>query len=309
MSITAGSLIINVRDQIPDAVYVNGQAEADGNGKFRAQTLYRWLDEGARMMVQRTGWTIDDWWPFPQRPNQPSYVIDPRYHRLEAAFANQWPCNTLDLNEADAIWPNSMVTASQSLWAYVRRLSDHLEVGFWPVPALTEPTPTLSGNIGASGSDPILLSSVTNFLSYGYVTIDAEVIRYQKTQTSPAGIAVVTRGEAGTAPAAHASGATVQHCGLWIKGQRSPNQITGSATVVEIPMGWIMHLEGYVLARCRSVQGRGQEAQAAMQGFEQACANINADPRWKVNQGRLPIYGEGKLGPVYGRHGWGYILP
>jgi hypothetical protein len=161
--------------------------------------------------------------------------------------------------------------------------------------------------MNASTTATIQLAATTNFLSFGYLLIDSEIIQYQRVVTGPTGVSVITRGACGTTAASHNQNAAVQHLGLWVKGTRTPATISSSTSVVELPPDITMHLEGYLLAAFRQAENEYEEARRLMQDFEKAAAGLRADPTRKENMGQIPAYGESKMGPLYGG-GFGVIL-
>lgn len=307
MATVAGTLINRVRAKIPDWVFVNDVPQPTVDGKFRVQILYGWLDDALQVLTQLTGWTLTDWWALPQVALQPWYLAPQTFVSLEAAYSNKWELDVVSLDETDTIWPTAPSPLStQPLAAYVRSIGTVLSVGVWPTPITTDPTTTLTGAITASTPDPILVVSTTGFLSFGYVLIDAEVIQYQTSTAT--GLGTISRGIGGTTAVSHLINAPVRSLGLWIKGKRVPTPIVDSLSPVEVPLGWMSHLETYVLAQCRMEQKRFQEGQALLQAFEAACKGVNADPNWKVNRGQIRAFGDwatvsNSLG------GFGVIIP
>jgi hypothetical protein len=312
MSTLAGTVINNVRDRVPDPVYSGTypnevpQPDADG-GLIRAQTLYRWLDSGVRVLAQAIGASVEDWTALAQTAYQPNYVLPLGFLTIGSGFSNQWPIDTITMVEADAIWPSTPLATSQSLNGYLHKVTDHLEFGLWPVPALTDPATTLALAINASTTAAIQLASTASFLSFGYILIDAEIIQYQQLSTAPIGVSVITRGACGTTAAAHLISVPVQHLGLWFKGTRTPATISSSTSVVELPPDITMHLETYVLAAFRRAENEHEEARALMKDFNDACAMLRADPTRKENMGLIGAWGESRMGPLYGG-GFGVIL-
>ena len=289
---TAGGLLNRVRPKIPDLAFLNDQPQAGMDGKFRVQVLLNWLDDAVQVLTQLSGWTLTDWWAMRQIQYQPWYPVPALFVSMESAFADQWALNVVDLDEADTIWPNTPgPVTSQPLGAYVRSLGSALSVGIWPTPPATDPTTTLNGALTVSTPDPIPVVSTTDFLASGYVQIDDEILQYQV--LSPTALSVVSRGIGGTAAATHGDGSVVTSLGLWIKGRRVPTRITSVNSVIEVPLGWMSHLETYVLAQVRITQkGRAREGESLLRAFEQACAGINADPNWKVNRGQIRAFGD-----------------
>jgi hypothetical protein len=306
----AGVLVTQLRAKIPDGVFMNNLPQPEMDGKFRAQTLYGWLNDAMHELTQKAGWTVADWWAMPQIEKQPWYDVDERWTSMEHAFSNQWPVDVISLDEAATIWPNSQGPISQQpLFAYVRKLGCGLQTGLFPTPMATDPATTLSAAINATGADPIAVTSTFNFLSFGYVRIEDEILAYQELLTSPARIGVITRGVGGTLPVAHAVNAPVQHLGFWMKGRRTPNQIVNSLSPVEIPRGWISHLETYVLGQARCAQkGRQAEGERLLQAFDAACRAVDADPNWKDNKGQIPAFGDNFIGGLYWPRSGGVIV-
>jgi hypothetical protein len=309
--ITAGTIMTRMRAKIPDSVFVNEVPQPEMDGKFRAQTIYAWMDDALQVLTQKTGWTLTDWWAMPQVRYQPYYDVDARWTNVEGAFSNQWPLDLHIIDEIDTIWPNTQgPMATQPLSCYVRNLGNFMKAGLWPTPPASDPQTTLIGALSDTGTEFITVADRTNFLSYGYIQIDQELIQYQQISGDPIGtLSVLTRGLGGTTPAVHADGATVQHLGFWIKGRRQPTAIQNSTSCIELPRGWLSHLETYVLANCRMEQKRFGEGDKLMQNFERACAGISADPQWRQQTWLLPAYGTPKLGPIYFPGGGGILVP
>ncbi len=308
----AGSLITNIRDEIPDPVYDshgNPLPDQDG-GLVRASTLYGWLDDGVRIMARAVGAIIEDWTAVAQSLRQPWYQLNPRFNTITDGFSNQWPLDIVAVDEGAVIWPSTGQAVSQSLWGYIRRRTASLQVGLWPIPALTDPLVTLLIPIGTSGVNHLTFDSVDNFLSFGYIQIDDEIIQYQQIRPSPAvGVRILSRGVCGTTPQSHVAGAAVQHLGLWLKGTRSPLKIVNSLSPVELPLDIISEVKTYVLARVRGMENEFEERARLMKIFDAKCSELRADPTRKENMGRIPSYGSPRIGPIYFPAGGGVVLP
>ena len=306
-AVLAGTIVNNVRDEIPDPVYDAGgnpAPDADG-GIVRASSLYRWLtagiSEAARLMG---GPIIEDWTALAQIARQPWYALDPLFIKVSRAFSNQWAIDHITLAETDVIWPSSSIISEQSLWGYYRKRAERLEFGLYPAPEVSDPSTTLVGAITASSPDPIVLASTANFLSFGYVRIENEIVQHQELRTGPTGIGVISRGVCGTTAASHPDGAAVQHLGLWVKGQRSPARVTGSTSVIELPVDVANLLETYLLARCRRSENEFGEATALLNEFRQECARIRADPMRQESAWQIAAFGERTVGPL----AWGSVI-
>lgn len=306
----AGDIVNSVRDEIPDPVFeaVTDQPLPDTNGGlFRASTLYRWIDEAVRILSRLSGSVIEDWTAIPQTAAQPWYAVDPKFIDVKSGFSNQFPIDLTSFVEEAFIWPSTSRAAGQSLWGGYRKRSDHLEVALWPVPEATDPTTTLSANLAASGVDPIGLAATTDFLSFGYVQIDQEIIQYQTLAATS--IATISRGVCGTTQAAHNAGAGVRHLGLWLKGNRAPGTVCAASSVVELPVDLTPVLTMYVMAKAARSQQEFGEAKSLMESFNRECAGIRADPMRKVAVGQIKAFGEPGIGSIYWPGGGGVIVP
>lgn len=271
MAYLAGTIINNVRDLIPDPVYSLSvpQPDADG-GLFRAQTLYRWLDDGVRLMTSAAGYNLTDWTAVAAIANQPVYPIDPLFLVIDQAYSSQLRCRLINQTLMDAIYPGRG-TQSKARTAYVNRVTGQVELGFQPVPSAADPATTLNGGISATDTS-IVLASTAGFLSYGFVLIESELVRYQSISANT--LNQCTRGMGGTAAVAHLTGVAATHCSLWVKGSRSPMTITDSTSVVEVPLAWVSLLNLYLLGMCRNSENEFGEGGRLLKEFDAAVAGI-----------------------------------
>ena len=278
---TAGTIIDNVRDLVPDPVYSAGtpQPDADG-GLFRAQTLYRWLDDGIRLMTAATGYTVLDWTAMQAVANRAQYVVDPAFMLIDEAYANLIRARVVNQRTLDNVYP-SRGTEPQATTVAVWKMTSQMTTSWWPVPSASDPTTTTNGALSASDTS-ITVASSAGFLAYGFALIESELVQYQSITGNT--LNDVTRGAGGTTAATHASGVAATSCGLWVRGSRSPAQVTSSTSVVEVPLLWNPLLNTYLLAQCRMSENEFQEGARLMQEFEKATQSIAA-----TFAGREPI--------------------
>ena len=301
MPTLAGQVVNTVRDLAPDPVYLAGvpQPDTDG-GLIRAQSLYRFLDDGVKLLARACGAIIEDWTALAQVVGQPFYPVDAKWYALDDGFSQQWRLDRVSLQEVDTIWPSTPRTMSQSLAGFYRKRANYLEFSLYPIPSLSDPATTLSANLGLTSAltDVLQVAATTRFLTYGYVGIDSEVIAYQQLSSAPVGVTLLTRGVCGTTATTHTAGATVQHLGLWLKGERNPTQVVNSTSVLEVPDDVIPYLNTYLLAQFRRAENEHEEARALMKEFKEFCDGIRADPFRKENRGVIRAYGEAVVGPL-----------
>lgn len=303
MATTAGDIVTRVRDAIPDPVYnAAGVAQPNSDGRmFRASTLYRWLDDGITSLVQRTGWVVEDWYAMSVASGLPFYSVDPKWVNVENAYKDAWRLARVD--EQITIWPQQTGT-TKSLWFSTRRVTDHWEITFFPYPTNSDPTETLAATLNLAVTVATLNGAAsTNWLPYGFVQIDDEILYYGQRRNDDEVLDPLSRGRCGTSADTHNNGSTVRHLSLWFKGHRLPLAVSTSSSVVEIPPSFVYPLQDYVLARCRNAENEFQESRAKMAEFNSFCETIRQDPGWKENQGHQTLaYGEPVLGPLaFGR--------
>jgi hypothetical protein len=270
MSFTAAVIVNNVRDLIPDQIYLDGDPQPMTDGNIRASTMYRWLDDGVRLITSQLGWNLTDWTAMAAKTEQPIYAMNPLFQIVDQAYAKQLRCRVLNQPEADSIYPGRG-TQAQSVQAYIFRATDHLDIGFQPVPNFDDPTTTLGAGIDALVTT-VPVTSATGFLPFGFVLVEEELIQYQL--ITGGNLLSCTRGAGGTLAVAHTGGVEVTHCSFWVKGARSPGTITRDTSIVEVPLGWVSLLNHYVLAMARQYQGEYPVSQALLAEFSKATSEI-----------------------------------
>jgi hypothetical protein len=303
VSVPASTVVNIVRDIIPDAVYDssgNPLPTTDG-GIFRAQTLYRWINDGVKALAEQVGWIVRDWTAIAVTANQPNYALNGSWHEIDDAF--QGGFRLMLGPESMTLWPKAIV-GGQCQFFTQHRQTDHLEVGLFPVPNTTDPTSTLTPAITAANVTGFPIAANTNFLTYGYVGIDSEIIFYGAL-SGTTGLTVLQRGQCGTTAAAHTAGSTVTHLSGWFKGARMPLEVATGTDVVELPGGFIFALQEYVLAKCSYAQEDQATGKMHMDEFRKECSRIYADPNWRSDSQGMSAQPYGT--PVMGRTIWGNV--
>jgi hypothetical protein len=301
MSVLASTVITIVRDLIPDPVYdgSGNPLPASDGGLFRSQTLARFINDGVKALSEQMGWIVEDWTAFAVTANQPNYALDSKWMSFQLGYLNSFQLALAP--EGFTLWPKA-VTGGQSINYTMHRVTDHVELGLFPVPNTTDPTTTLTsaGGITAT-STSMTVASQSGFLPYGYLQIDQEILFYGSIVAAAA--TPLIRGQCGTAAAAHAQNATVFHLSAWFKGARNPSEIALSTDTVELPNSFLYALQEYVLAKCDAAQNDLQGYKLHMDAFRQEAKRIQGDPNWRSdtqNNQTIP-YGL----PLAGRLAWG----
>lgn len=313
---TAGEVITSIRYQIPDPTFnpVTGVQDnpynPDHDGYLiPAAILYRWLFDGMRELCRRSHWFVNDWYAFPAIANQPTYELDPRWQQIEAAWAYQLRCYPLP--EQYTIYPSQAV--AQPIQYGQHRRVGVMDVYYYPTPDNADPVTTLTADM-TSTATTIAVADTTNFQPFGWALIEGELLQYW--QLTPTSLGVCRRGLAGTRANVHLTGMNVTSCALWIKGYRTPTQVTASGDYMEVPEAFLAPLETYVLEKV----ARGPEkdiaaANALKQKFDEEVRSIVNDPIFQgdLRDGTAQVSaygGYGRGGPIYWYDGIdGVIVP
>src|SRR6266850_4273529 len=202
---TAANIINSIRDQIPDPMYNDaGEPEPDLDGSFlRAQTLYRWLTNAILEMSRRANWLVPDWLAFPSTNMAESYTLDSKWVSVEALWVNQLRCVFLD--EIWRIYPSAYV--GQPLTYSMNRRAGALDLSLYGAPNQTDPVTELTVALSEANVAQFTVSDTTDFLSYGWVRIEGELIEYRFLDTDTNVVSVLRRGRAGTRSGTHEIGA------------------------------------------------------------------------------------------------------
>ena len=298
MSIQASALINIVRDLIPDVAYDSGGnplPTTDG-GLFRVQTLYRFLNDGIKSLVQKTGWVINDWTAVATTNHIPTYDINGQWHAFDEVFLNGWRLGKAA--EGYVLWPQKVETGQAVVYAF-HNTTDHWNLRLFPAPNFSDPVTTLNGAINASVTS-LVVTSAAGFMPYGFLQLENELIQYYNVSTNT--ISGIVRGVGGTTAASHGNGVNVTHASCWVKGARTPNEVVLSTDVVEVPPAFQYPLQLYVLSRCRQSENEFTEAAKLMAEFNSECTQRANDPRLKDNQGsQVRPYGD----RIWGSLAWG----
>ena len=298
MSIQASAIINIVRDLIPDGSYSAGgvaQPDTDG-GIFRVQTLYRFLNDGVKALSQKTGWVINDWTAVTVTQHIPTYDINGQWHSFDEVFLNGWRLGRAA--EGYLLWPQKVETGQSVVYA-LHNTTDHWNLRLFPAPNFTDPSYVTSGSMTPT-STAVTINSVANMMPYGFVQIENELIQYYNITGTT--LQALVRGVGGTTASSHVSSSSLTHLACWIKGVRTPNEITVSTDVVEVPPAFQYPLQLYVLARCRQSENEFGEAAKLMAEFNAECTARANDPRLKDSQGlQVRPYGD----RVFGSLAWG----
>lgn len=294
----AGTLVTIIRDLMPDPVYQGPTPQPDSDGPMvRAQTLYRWLTLGIRDMARRIGYQHEDWWAQPLQQDFNTYTLDARWRHITECFVNQYFC--VPANETRTIWPaNSATVGSQATVFDQHRMNGQVTLYIYPGAGASDPITTMTTPISATDT-LINVASTQNFLSYGYVQIDSELIQYQRVSGNQ--LQACRRGVAGSSPSAYPAGAIVVHCGLWVKGVRAPNPVAISIDFIEMPHDALDGLVEFVLAEYARFEQDTQMATYHRNNYHDLCDSIKRDPRSQQAPGAWQVAPYGGYG---GGLGW-----
>lgn len=274
---TAGDIIQSIRAQIPDPT---SDPAIDGppNGFALAQ-LIRWINDGMRVMASMSP-IILDWGAFQSEAGQDVYVLPSTVLSVEQLWYDTLPC--VRSPAADALFVSKVTSRAFYFGPYSLHATPRLHV--WPCADRSGSTTTLSTTISDTATT-IVVADASAFKSYGYLTIENEIILY-RTVTAPGTLTQILRGQAGSIPATHLAGATVTEDNVFYKCSRLPTPITAACDPIEIPIGLTPLIELYVIAKVREAEQDSQMALAMRREFQQAMEKLQERAQYKgIRQG------------------------
>lgn len=288
MSVQASVVVNIVRDLLSDPVYdsSNNPMPANDGGIYKAQTLYRYINDGVKALAEQVGWVVKDWTAFAVQSNQQNYSLNGQWHGLEFGRQNGFQLSLFA--EDITLWSRAVVSG-QPCFFVPHLQTDHMEVGLFPIPNTTDPTTTLTNTLSATTTTGFAVANAATFLAAGYLQIESEIIYYGQLATPPTGstttgVMVLRRGQCGTTAAAHTTtGVTVTHLSAWFKGVRTPNEVSTATSVIELPEGFLWAVQEYVLSKCAYQVEDQQAGQMHMNEFRRECARLYADPNWRTD--------------------------
>jgi hypothetical protein len=259
----------------------------DSDGAFVPSSLmFQWLNNALSQMVVTLG-GIDDIsgvaWP----QGAAWQVLQNRWTEIENMWWQGW---WQVVGQQSYTW---LVNPIQSVPGYYTPWSSAGQdiVGLWPQPGAGFASTTLSAPMGLTdvvvNINPITLVGGQVFTMPGLVQIDNEFMLISYQNTAGTQIGGIIRGVSGTIAAPHNSGATLNQLIVMFTGKRLPPQfLPGSGyAMLQLPAGWDVPLDIFMLSKFREKEQQYAEAQRLMQEFkgqiEDLRSSRDAVPRLK----------------------------
>lgn len=230
---------------------------ADSDGNFvSSSTSFSWLNQALRKMVVQLGGIRDisgvAW------PSQAAWaVLQNRWTEIENLWWQGW---WQVVGEQYGTWLNSPI---QSVPGYFTQWSNAGKdiIGLWPQPGQGPASSTLSAPVGLTDQTISVVSSFA-FVEPGLIQIDDELILVSAPNSTQTGFVGCLRGIGGSVPATHNTGAAVTQLIAMFTGSRlAPDFWPGmSYALLQLPAGWDVPLDRFLLARFREKE---QDTQAA----------------------------------------------
>jgi len=247
----------------------------DTDGGFISTALiYKWLNDGLTFIAEAAG-GIEDTTGVATIAQQIYYSIPGRWIRFNTARYDQWP---VVLGDRDYIIYRYNVNGVVSVVAAEMQTAANGTVfSSFPEPSLTSATTTLTAPMTATS---VQLSCVdaSPFTPMSRIQVDNEIMLFSQVNASggPGFVNGLIRGAAGTTPAAHSTGATVQELKWNFSGFRySQLYAPGSALLtLDARNTWEVALNEYMLAQVKHKEQSTQEALALMQHFDAFAADL-----------------------------------
>jgi hypothetical protein len=250
--------------------------DSDGN-YVSAAIAYRWLNAALRKMGVQLGGIRDvsgvAW------PSASAWaVLSQRWTEIENLWWSGW---YQWVGRQEYTWMQNPITSVPGYATHWSNAGRDV-IGLWPQPGSGPGTSllTLSAGLG----DPIQVAAVGPFTFPGMYQIDNEFIMASSfTATGPGGtgpfnLVGVIRGVGGTVAATHASSAVITQLITMFSGTRlAPDFSPGAAyTLLQLPAGWDVPLDRFMLARFREKEQNIQEARALDQEFDAWLENLRS---------------------------------
>jgi len=270
---TAGSVILSIRDQIPDPT-PNNDPTQDGTA-YSLATLLRWMNDGLRIIATSAP-VIQDWVGLASIQGMDLYQLPTTTLSVEQLWYDNTPCYRAP--EWQSLFVNLVTGRSYYFGPHSIHAQPRLQV--WPACDRTGATTTTTGTISATDLT-IPVAAAGAFRPYGFFDIEGEIILYRGVNAAATGFFNLLRGQAGTTAVAHTGGALVTERNIMMKVSRLPTPLTGAADLIEIPVGLTPLIEVYVLAKVRESEQDHQAAQMLRTEFTkdiQALATKNPVP-------------------------------
>lgn len=237
----------------------------DSDGGFVSSgTAYRWLNQALAKMVVQLGGIRDVSgiaWP----SGAAWAVMSQRWTEIENIWWSGW---YQWIGRQEYTWLQNPITSVPGYATHWSNAGRDM-MGLWPQPGTGPGTSTLQANMGLNDTSA-LVATVGGFTLPGMFQIDDEFILASSfTGTAPQTMIGIIRGVGGTVNATHANGATVTQLITMFAGTRlSPQFSPGSAyTMLQLPAGWEVPIDRYMLARYREKEQQFDAASAEDQNF------------------------------------------
>lgn len=245
----------------------------DSDGSFVSSSIaFSWLNQALRQMVVQLGGIRDisgvAW------PSQAAWqVLQNRWTEIENLWWNGW---WQVVGTQAGVWLNSPIQAVPGYMAEWSNAGQDI-IGLWPQPGQAPATTTVSMAVGLTDTT-INVANAQTFTMPGLVQIDQEFILISAPSKNNLQFVGCLRGIGGTVPATHSPGAPVVQLIAMFTGSRlAPEFSPGmSYALLQMPAGWDVPLDRYMLARFREKEQEGKEAAQLDQEFFQAVESLRS---------------------------------
>lgn len=239
----------------------------DSDGGFVSSSLaFTWLNQALRQMVVQLGGIRDISgvaWP----SNAAWAALTNRWTEIENMWWQGW---WQVVGTQAGVWLHSSI---QSVPGYMSEWSNAGQdiVGLWPQPGQGPATSTLSSNIDAV-TTTLPVTATATFTTPGLIQIDNELILISSPNQTNTGFVACLRGVSGTVAATHTATTLVTQLIAMFTGSRlAPDFSPGTSyALLQLPAGWDVPLDRYMLARYREKEQDGRAAAQLDQEFTAA---------------------------------------
>ena len=237
----------------------------DSDGGFVSAALaYRWLNQAlAKMVVQLGG--IKDISGIAWPSGAAWAIMSQRWTEIENTWWQGW---YQWVGRQEYTWLQNPITSVPGYTTHWSNAGQDI-IGLWPQPDAGPGQSTLLADMSITDTTLMKVASVSGFQLPGMFQIDDEFLLASTNNTSPTDITGLIRGVGGTIPAAHLTGATVTQLITMVSGSRLSPQFSpgNSYLMLQLPAGWEVPIDRYMLARYREKEQDIQAASAEDEKF------------------------------------------
>lgn len=231
---------------------------------------YRWLNDGLNLASTICD-GLQDFAAVGTDTGQPVYEFPGTWNKVGLCWYDGYP---VAVDRKDNVFRRNKVTGLTGNLSLVQS-TDRIILECWPQPSRTSGRTTLTAPITATDRTAALAAS--NFvLGFGLAKIGNETVYFAA--NGSLSMTGLTRGMAGSVPAAWPAGTAVTELNLMVTGTRAPApySVGMAASTFYLPPGWEDAMITYLVSRFRQAEQQTQEALGLLNSFTAKVQKLTA---------------------------------